>query len=117
MIACDHKVKEKSALGDGLSDIGRFSLPESNFEGTRQSRVRGLFEHEKINRKSLESAKFRNARKKKSGLLEILPGFSELFQFCGSKGTDAVTIKIKDRDDDQDKNSRAYQPPDCGESQ
>jgi hypothetical protein len=81
MIAHDHKVKEKRALGDGLSDIGRFSLPEPNFEGTRQSRVRGQFEHEKINRISLESAKFRNARKKKSGLLEILPGFFELPHF------------------------------------
>jgi hypothetical protein len=61
MIAYNHKAIEKRALGDGLSDIGRFSLPEPNFEGTRQSRVRGLFEHEKINRISLESAKCRMA--------------------------------------------------------
>jgi hypothetical protein len=36
-------------LGDGLSDIGRFSLPELFFEGIRQSRTRGLFEHGAIN--------------------------------------------------------------------
>jgi hypothetical protein len=32
-----------------LSDIGRFSLSESFFKGTRQSRARGLFEHGTIN--------------------------------------------------------------------
>jgi len=30
---------------DGLSDIGRFSLPESFFEEIRLRRARGLFEH------------------------------------------------------------------------
>jgi len=44
-------------LGDGLSDIGRFSLPESFFEGTRQSRDRGLFEHGTINGMVLGIAK------------------------------------------------------------
>jgi len=42
-------VEEIRASGDGLSDIGRFSLTESFFEGTRQSRARGLFEHGTIN--------------------------------------------------------------------
>jgi hypothetical protein len=39
-----------------LSDIGRFSLSESNFEGTRGSRARGLFEHGMINRIRLRIA-------------------------------------------------------------
>ncbi|MDH4220611.1 MAG: hypothetical protein OEY18_01070 [Candidatus Aminicenantes bacterium] len=42
-----------------MSDIGRFSLPEPNFEGIRQSRTRGLFEHDKINRMSLRTAEAR----------------------------------------------------------
>ena len=45
------------ALGDGLSDIGRFSLPESFFEGIRRSRARGLFEHGIIYRAELRIVK------------------------------------------------------------
>ena len=40
-----------------MSDIGRFSLPESFFEGIRRSRTRGLFEHETINGMVLRIAK------------------------------------------------------------
>jgi hypothetical protein len=36
----EQDIKEKRALGHGLSDIGRFSLPEANLEGIRQSRTR-----------------------------------------------------------------------------
>ena len=50
-------VEEIRALGDGLSDIGRFSLPESFFEGTRRSRARGLFEHGAIYGMVLRTAK------------------------------------------------------------
>jgi len=56
MMAYEQENKEKRALRDGLSDIGRFSLPEPDFEGMRQSRTRGLFEHDKINRMSLRMA-------------------------------------------------------------
>jgi len=66
-------------LGDGLSDIGRFSLPDSFFEGIRQSRARGLFEHGTINGMVLRRAKtfgqekdkyaeFRRAEKEGKGL-------------------------------------------------
>jgi hypothetical protein len=37
-----------SIRGNGLSDIGRFSLPRITAKGTRQNRARGLFEHEKF---------------------------------------------------------------------
>jgi len=49
-------IEEMRALGDGLSDIGRFSLPESIFEGTRRSRTRGLFEHDIIHGAALRIA-------------------------------------------------------------
>jgi len=55
-MAQEQETKEKRALGDGLSDIGRFSLPEPNLEGIRQSRTRGLFEHGMINRTDLRIA-------------------------------------------------------------
>jgi len=63
-----------------LSDIGRFSLPESFFEGTRRSRARGLFEHGSINRTVLsigeghlgvrfdKHAEFRRAEKNDEGM-------------------------------------------------
>jgi len=61
------------ALGDGLSDIGRFSLSESNFRGSRLCRPRGLFEHSMINWSSLRRAEDnRRARKEKCADLERL---------------------------------------------
>jgi hypothetical protein len=56
--------QKRRALGDGLSDIGRFSLPEPNFEGIRQSRTRGLFEHGMINRAGLRIAEDNMVKKK-----------------------------------------------------
>ena len=70
----------KRALGDGLSDIGRFSLPESSFEGTRRSRARGMFEQGIMHRAILrvaeghpgvsmdKRAQFRRAEKDDEGM-------------------------------------------------
>lgn len=45
--------------------------------------------------------------------VESTPGFFELPNFIGSKTPDAVAIKIKDRDDDQNKNRRTDQSSNC----
>ncbi|KPJ69980.1 hypothetical protein AMJ44_01475 [candidate division WOR-1 bacterium DG_54_3] len=37
--------EKQRAKVDGLSDIGRLGLTKSSFEGIRQSRAQGLFEH------------------------------------------------------------------------
>ena len=50
------RTEKNRAFGDGLSDIGRFSLPESTFEGTRRRRARGLFEHDIIHIAALSMA-------------------------------------------------------------
>ena len=57
MIALELDTEEMRALGDGLSDIGRFSLPELFFEGTRRSRARGLFEQSIIHQAGLRMAR------------------------------------------------------------
>ena len=43
-------------MGNGLSDIGRFSLFETNLEGSQRSWPRGLFEHGRINLNGLRMA-------------------------------------------------------------
>jgi hypothetical protein len=50
--------ESKDMREDGLSDIGRFSLPRITAEGSRPSQLRGQCEHEKFQR--LKQIRLRN---------------------------------------------------------